>query len=47
MEEKQEKSKYSYETLWKMIIRPPRDNYTEQSLGNSILLFKGRFIYEK
>ena len=47
MEEKQEKPKYSYETLWKMIIRPPRDNYTEQSLGNSVLMFKGRTYIRK
>ena len=29
----EEKIKFSYETLWKFIIRPPRDDYTEDMLG--------------
>ena len=28
--------KFSYETLWKFIIRPPRDEYTESMLGKKI-----------
>ena len=31
--EKEEKINFSYETLWKFIIRPPRDDYTEDMLG--------------
>ena len=33
--------KYSYETLWKFIIRPPRDEYTEEDLGEN------HFIYHR
>ena len=33
--------KYNYDTLWKFIIRPPRDEYTEEELGES------HFIYHR
>jgi hypothetical protein len=29
-----EKVELSYEALWKSIIRPPRDEYVEEQLGN-------------
>ena len=47
MEKKTEKPKMSYETLWKFIIRPPRDSYTEDLLGPKIFMFKGRTILRK
>ena len=37
----EEKYKISYETLWKFIIRPPRDEYDEDFLGEK------EFIYRK
>ena len=33
---------FSYETLWKFIIRPPRDDYTEPMLGSPDFSFKGK-----
>ena len=42
-----EKQKISYETLWKFIIRPPRDNYTEDLLGHSVFMFKGKTYVRK
>ena len=50
MEEKKEKEKekvkFSYETLWKFIIRPPRDDYTENMLGEPSFYYKGK-IYKR
>ena len=43
----QEKPKISYETLWKSIIRPPRDNYDDDQLGYSYFSFKGREYIRK
>ena len=37
---------FSYETLWKLIIRPPRDDYTEKMLGKSLFKYKNR-IYKR
>ena len=34
--------KFSYETLWKFIIRPPRDEYTESMLGNKIFKYHSK-----
>ena len=34
--------KLSYETLWKFIIRPPRDDYTERMLGSPVFKYKGK-----
>ena len=31
----EKKNKYSYESLWKSIIRPPRENYASKDLGPS------------
>ena len=34
--------KFSYETLWKFIIRPPRDDYTESTLGSPSFHFNSK-----
>ena len=34
--------KITYESLWKAIIRPPRDYYREEDLGPSLFHFNGR-----
>ena len=34
--------KFSYETLWKFIIRPPRDEYTDSMLGNKIFKYHSK-----
>ena len=49
MESENEKIKLSYETLWKFIIRPPRDNYDEglDLIGNPYFSFKGRKYIRK
>ncbi len=39
--------KYSYETLWKFIIRPPRDEYDEDLLVDQFFLIKIKVIKEK
>ena len=43
----QNKVKLSYETLWKFIIRPPRDEYTEDMLGNQKFKFHGKRYIRK
>lgn len=35
-----DKVELSYSTLWKSIIRPPRDTYTEDHLGDNIFSFR-------
>ena len=47
MEQNAEKPKISYETLWKFIIRPPRDSYTEDLLGHPIFMYKGKTYLRK
>ena len=47
MENKNEKPKLSYEALWKYIIRPPRDNYTEELMGHPVFMFKGKAFVRK
>ena len=42
-----EKPKISYETLWKFIIRPPRDSYTEDYLGQPVFNYKGKTYLRK
>ena len=39
--------KFSYETLWKFIIRPPRDDYTESMLGNKSFRYKSKKYQRK
>jgi len=36
--------KYNYETLWKFIIRPPRDIYDEEMLGEPIFEYNNKII---
>ena len=45
--EKNEKPKFSYEALWKFIIRPPRDNYTEDLMGHPIFMYKDKAFIRK
>ena len=40
--EKKDDIKFSYETLWKFIIRPPRDEYTESNLGKTPFHFNSK-----
>ncbi len=39
--------KITYESLWKAIIRPPRDYYREEDLGSSIFNFSDRSYIRK
>ena len=39
--------KITYESLWKAIIRPPRDYYREEDLGPSAFEFNGRLYIRK
>ena len=34
--------KFSYETLWKFIIRPPRDDYNELMLGKKFFMYNSK-----
>ena len=43
---KQDKIKFTYKSLWKYIIRPPRDNYSEDLLGPPTFLYRGK-IYQR
>ena len=45
--ETNEKPKMSYETLWKFIIRPPRDTYSEDLMGHPVFMFKGKTYLRK
>ena len=47
MEAPKEKTKLSYDSLWKFIIRPERDIYTEDLLGYSIFSLKGKTYTRK
>ena len=40
-------NKISYETLWKFIIRPPRDEYEEELLGNFIFTYRNKQYQRK
>jgi hypothetical protein len=42
-----EKIELSYATLWKSIIRPPRDDYSEDQLGESVFVYKGKTYIRK
>ena len=39
--------KFSYETLWKFIIRPPRDEYTESMLGKQSFHYNSKKYIRK
>ena len=47
MQEKNTKVKISYETLWKFIIRPPRDIYSISYLGHPYFSYKERNYIRK
>ena len=36
--------KYNYETLWKFIIRPPRDIYDEEMFGEPIFEYNNKLM---
>ena len=40
-------NKISYETLWKFIIRPPRDEYEEELLGNFVFTYRNKQYQRK
>ena len=42
-----ENAKFSYESLWKYIIRPPRDEYTESMLGHKLFRFNKKKYQRK
>ena len=42
-----EKVEISYATLWKSIIRPPKDEYSEDQLGESVFNYKGKTYIRK
>lgn len=37
-----QKIELTYEALWKSIIRPPKDDYTEAMLGDNIFVYRGK-----
>ena len=43
----EEEISYSYETLWKLIIRPPRDDYTDSLLGTKLFTYRSRKYHRK
>ena len=43
---KQDKKKFENDSIWKYIIRPPRYNYNEESLGPSSFIYRGK-IYKR
>ena len=42
-----QKTKMSYERLWKLIIRPDKDPYKPKDLGNKVFKFKGKTYIRK
>lgn len=42
-----EEYEFSYSSLWKSIIRPPRDVYNEDLLGDNIFTYKGKTYIRK
>ena len=45
--EKGQSFKFSYESLWKFIIRPPRGNYNESDLGPKVFNRRNNKIYTR
>ena len=43
MEQGQEKPKINYETLWKFIIRPPRQTYDKLELSGPQFRFNDKY----
>lgn len=42
-----DKIELSYSTLWKSIIRPPRDTYSHELLGDEIFNYRGTTYLRK
>lgn len=42
-----DKVEISYQTLWKSIIRPPKDEYDEDMLGEKVFIYKGKTYIRK
>jgi len=42
-----EKVDISWSAIWKSIIRPPRDEYTEDHLGESVFIYRGKTYIRK
>lgn len=42
-----ERVEISYSALWKSIIRPPRDEYIEEQMGDILFLYKGKTYIRK
>ena len=42
-----DKQELSYAALWKSIIRPPRDEYCEEQMGESVFGYKGKTYIRK
>ncbi len=42
-----EKFELSYSALWRSIIRPPRDEYCEDHLGENIFIYRGKTYIRK
>jgi hypothetical protein len=42
-----DKMEISYAALWRSIIRPPRDEYVEEQMGDSLFLYKGKTYLRK
>jgi len=42
-----DKIEISYAALWKSIIRPPRDDYSEDQLGEGVFIYRGKTYVRK
>ena len=42
-----EKVELSYSALWRSIIRPPRDDYSLDQLGESVFVYRGKTYIRK
>jgi hypothetical protein len=47
MQDNNEKIELSYASLWKSIIRPPRDDYSEEQMGESVFIYRGKTYIRK
>jgi hypothetical protein len=42
-----EKVDLSYSALWRSIIRPPRDDYSEDQMGEAVFTYRGKTYLRK
>ncbi len=42
-----EKIELSYSALWRSIIRPPRDDYSEDQMGDAVFNYRGKTYLRK